>query len=494
MNSINQSTQIPWQEIFASTLLHSLWQGALIVISLWLIKNLIQKNSVYHYRLSLTALICVILFSIGTFVYLWNQNSTGFNSESFIAEVLSRPDVLHWFNLVWFMGSMMFFVRFLMSHYYLKKLIRTSKEIKDGHWLNIFQKISKYYSIKQPVNLLRSDHACSAFLTGFIKPAIIIPTSWVNQLSYKEAECILAHELSHVFNRDHWVNLFMQIAEIIFYFNPAIHILISHIKLERELKADSSACNYMKEPLVYAKLILKIEETALDSVPAISIGFFQQRKQLKRRIESVLSIKGGRREFTSSFSYLSLLAGLVLFGIVTKKDELINPSANSVCKIPTIEKQIDLGNPVKPITKVAVNSKNHKKLNLQKSKSSVKPESGLAIEKMHNETGTGEMETPEFIDEENIMTFHETLEESILQKIEREIRQEKNNRTTIIYEISKSKIDSNKALNSGNWMLPRQVKCYAPVETKTYIIIKTRNASGYEPEMDWNKPGRIRPR
>ncbi len=490
MKPIITESHVSFQEVFASTLIHSLWQGALIVLLMWLVKTGLAKNTKLNYILSLFALLAMVLVSICTFLFLWNQNTIGYYPHPFITDLLDKPEVLQWFNLIWLIGASLFFLRFLFSHFYLRKLIHRSTPLLDKRWMEIFQKLKNYYCINKSILLLQSDKVTSAFLTGVIKPVIIIPTSWINQLSYKEAECIVAHELSHVFNRDHWVNLFIQFSEIIFYFNPAAHILMSHIKLERELKADSSACYYLGEPLLYAKLILKIEETS-GFVPALTLPFFQQRKQLKRRIESVLQVKTSKNEFTSGLALVTLLISVLFFSSVAIKNpsslQIVSNTNPLSCET-NLPFKMDQAC-VKEMPGICLlerkNPKEIFKLNRLKEIKTMKP---LRVKIVKGNESDSNEDYGDLIAYEEHSNSHDL---DILAQIERDLKVEKNNKKTIIYEITKTKKDSNESLNGGNWDMPGQVKCYAPVETKTYIIIKSTNNATLESETDWNIPGRV---
>ena len=475
------------QEVFATTLIHSLWQGAIIVLFMWFIRIILVKSTRLNYVLSLIALLAMVSISIFTFFFLWNQNTVGYYPNSFITQVLDRPIVLRWINSIWLAGSTIFFLRFLLSHFYLRKLISRSAPLINNQWIEIFASIKNYYSIKKSIILLQSDKVSSAFLTGVLKPVIIVPVSWINQLSIKEAECILAHELSHVFNRDHWVNLFIHFSEIIFYFNPAAHILISHIKLERELKADSSACLYLKEPILYAKLILKIEESCV-FVPVLTLPFFQQKKQLKRRIESVLQIKSSKNEFTSGFAILALTLSVLFFGSIKVKDRSSITSLTELNSISCQQFTLKQDQTVKNenfsvcITEKKSQKPVHKTIKVINTMNSIKENTDKIEEFKLDENN-----------EELIAYEDESHDSDILQQIEKEIKANKNGRKTIIYEISKNmEVDSNESVNGGNSIVPRQIKYYAPVDTKTYIIIKSRNNTNFESDLDWNNPVKVR--
>lgn len=274
----------PWHELFASTLMHSLWQGALIVLLMWLLRIFYRKNPKVLYTLSLSALILIVITSVLTFVSLVYKPSLQLISITAFIPNLDQNLVLQYINQIWLIGCIVFCIRFVWSHIYIKRLIHVSDHLASDLWSHAFQKVCKHYKIQKNIVLLQSEKIGSAFLTGVIKPVILIPTAWINQLSAKEAECILAHEVSHALNKDHWVNLMMNLIEIVYFYNPAVHILLSHLKLERELLADASASNYINSKLEYAKLIIRIEESS-GLIPAFSLPFLDRKNNCANELK-----------------------------------------------------------------------------------------------------------------------------------------------------------------------------------------------------------------
>src|SRR5258706_9310288 len=123
MKPIIQTEHLSFQDVFASTLIHSLWQGAIIVFFVWFIRITLPKNTRLNYVLSLVALLAMVLVNVFTFFFLWNKNTVGYYPNSFITDFMDRPVVLQWINRIWLTGSSVFFLRFLLSHFYLRKLI-----------------------------------------------------------------------------------------------------------------------------------------------------------------------------------------------------------------------------------------------------------------------------------------------------------------------------------------------------------------------------------
>jgi len=456
-----------WQEVFASTILHSLWQGALIVLFMWMLRILYRNNPKVLYTLSLTALVLIVLTSIISFVSLIYKPSLQLISITALIPNLDQDIAVKYINQIWLVGCIAFCFRFVWSHLYIKRLIRVSEPLTNDSWSLSFQKVCKHYKLQKSIVLLQSEKIGSAFLTGVIKPVILIPTAWINQLTVKEAECILAHEVSHALNKDHWVNLMMNLIEIIYFYNPAVHILLSHLKLERELLADASASNYINSRLEYAKLIVKIEESS-GLIPAFSLPFFRQKKQLRKRIETVLNISGTKSEKYSGFAIMLLMAGMAFIKMNPNPPEVVclndskNPSTNkySVC---LENRKVEAKDKVaaRPIVK--------------------KKNSAKRIYKYESLNANQEL------------VFEEPSNHGFSVELEKAIRNELNQKTKVLLQMKQIGTEVNHTTDGGSWIVTKQIRCYAPEDDRTIIIVRmNKNTDNLvEPEHELLDPGTI---
>ena len=102
-----------------------------------------------------------------------------------------------------------------------------------------------------------------AVAVGFIRPVVLIPASWLTQLTPQMIEAIIAHELAHIRRWDLWVNLGQRIIETLLFYHPAVWWLSSRIRLEREMCCDEIAAGCFDREL-YAR--------SLESVAKIGQG------------------------------------------------------------------------------------------------------------------------------------------------------------------------------------------------------------------------------
>ena len=91
-------------------------------------------------------------------------------------------------------------------------------------------------------------------------------------LSSEETEAVLAHELSHIKNRDSQAKGLARVAHVAFPFDPAIRILEAAVHRERELLADRASSTFTRKPLALASALLKACSAAPSEVPRLSTG------------------------------------------------------------------------------------------------------------------------------------------------------------------------------------------------------------------------------
>ena len=64
------------------------------------------------------------------------------------------------------------------------------------------QQLAEQLEIKRKVQVWVSRYIDTPMIIGFLKPTILIPLASINQLSVKQLEAILLHELAHIKRND----------------------------------------------------------------------------------------------------------------------------------------------------------------------------------------------------------------------------------------------------------------------------------------------------
>ncbi len=275
---------------FTETLLHSLWQCAvLLLLSFFLSLCFKSLHPLFKRNLFYSIIGLQIVISICTFLYCFsNYSFTQWLTSSNIS-ILNNQQ-LQWLHsnaaLIFIVYIAIVIVRLFsmwlqwnkFKTFYTKALIKPSAPLKIFTQLKAFQ-----IGIKSNVSIWYSENIETPVTFGFLKPVILLPFSLVNNITIEEAESIILHELAHVKNNDYLLNWLLIVVENLYFFNPFIKILTHKIKQEREKNCDIQVINFGYDPLLYAQTLLKVAKNNSHS-PAFQIAAAKNTTQLLNRI------------------------------------------------------------------------------------------------------------------------------------------------------------------------------------------------------------------
>jgi beta-lactamase regulating signal transducer with metallopeptidase domain len=298
-------------------LLHSLWQAALLMLLYIIVDNLTHKNNApLAKRNFLYAAVTaqLMLFSLTFSIYFFTSqgiSSLG-NTIQNITVALGSENLkvlTPWiFSLYIFIiaGKL---IKAVYSWYHFKHQFKTGLQKPDVE-LKLFTQLKAYqFGIKRKVKLWLSHSVQTPVTFGFFKPIILLPVALVNNISAKQAETLILHELTHIRTNDYLLNWFLIIAETIFFFNPFVTELCKKIKLEREKHCDMNVISFEYAPSLYAETLL-LAERMKRLTPVFQLAAVNHKKYLLQRIRFFTSEKVLNKPL--HFNIVAPLIGLVL--------------------------------------------------------------------------------------------------------------------------------------------------------------------------------------
>ncbi|MDR1841980.1 MAG: hypothetical protein LBQ86_08705 [Holophagales bacterium] len=256
------------------TLLHSLWQGALIfVLAAILLRILRKKSPQTKYLVACVALGAMVALALGTYAYLANQAipespvMTQTAAASVGATIAATQDVwltyvipyIPWLSIGWMIGILVFSIRLFGGWCWLYLGIKRRAAPAPSEWQWRVDGLSRLLGVARKARLLVSDRVSAPMALGWIAPVVLLPASALLRLSPEALEAVLVHELSHVRRHDFIVNLLQSIAEALFFYHPAAWWLSGQIRELREHCCDDAAVKYVGSPISYASALAALE-------------------------------------------------------------------------------------------------------------------------------------------------------------------------------------------------------------------------------------------
>jgi bla regulator protein BlaR1 len=328
-------------EAICRTLLHSLWQGlALAIIAGLVVLGTRRAVVQLRYNLLLGSFILFIVAACSTFFIelqrIRNTQSEGLRIEAAAryesagaTETLSAPlAVPNYFEqaiqfcnrhaslivTIWFCILLLQMVRLLMGVRHVQRLRSTSTSEPDSFWKEKVASLVSELRLNPRIMLLESQLVKAPMVIGWLKPVILMPVGFMAQLHQSQVELILLHELAHIKRMDYVVNFFQHIAEIVFFFNPAV-LWVSHLlRDERE-----ACCDYMavggrvENKKAYLEALVYFQENTM-KVPSLAPAFPGTKNHLLNRVKRIIY---GQNKTLDAMEQIFLVATLLVIGVFT---------------------------------------------------------------------------------------------------------------------------------------------------------------------------------
>jgi beta-lactamase regulating signal transducer with metallopeptidase domain len=351
------------------TLLHSLWQISFVALILFVALRVLRESVAnFRYLASISALILSLILPVATFIYLStaaktevkpiNQPLPNLNIEPSlqsanpqpvqneiplsltnspkIVVTSSSPNILLILVGFWLIGVMIFSIRLAGGIWTVRRYKTRKVSAVENCWQEKFDELCESLQIRQKVKFLKSQMVEIPMVIGWLKPVVLVPASAFLQISPKELETILIHELIHIKRRDYLVNFVQSLVEILFFFHPGVWWMSAQIRSEREFAVDELVTQtFETKRFIYAKALANLEESRA-TAPILAMG--ADGGNLMKRIEKILN--GSRKINSKNVSIWSAVFAVTFVLGLTVGVYWIKASAKTTKKIAIVFKDV----------------------------------------------------------------------------------------------------------------------------------------------------------
>ncbi|MBU6469411.1 MAG: TonB family protein [Gammaproteobacteria bacterium] len=312
-------THVAW------SLIHFLWQGALVGLVYWGVRRALQNATPQiRYLLALGTLLVLLLLPLCTFFWLggWQANGGDADavlaSQAFVISASHAPSgltippaaqafpYLSWVVWLWLAGVACMGARAFWGWTQAENL-RPKSTSQPHPWQALLGELQQKMQMRRAVQLLASARIQAPLVIGWLKPVILIPPSAVCGLDWRQAEMILAHELAHIRRHDYLFNLLQITVEALLFYHPVVHWISRDARNEREFCCDDAAMQTCGDRLNYIKALAELEQHRLHASAALAASggaLWNRVYRLAYRIEPI-----GRLPVWSAL--LAILAALL---------------------------------------------------------------------------------------------------------------------------------------------------------------------------------------
>lgn len=245
-------------------------------------------------------------------------STTGWINDFGIAARRKTPSVI-WLILFifWITGIIVMILLMLESGIYFNNIKKSALPLQNPAIRKIYYNCLRELNIKKTIPVYSTAFLISPVITGLFKPCIYLPIHLFSGYNPDDIRYIILHELQHYKHKDTLANYLMDIAIIIYWFNPLVWYALKEMKNDRETACDSSVLeildkdNYKDYGNTLINFAGNISRLPFPFTNGISTGM----KQMQKRI---LNIAGYhtitfRKKLYSFFSYIITAVFLLCF-------------------------------------------------------------------------------------------------------------------------------------------------------------------------------------
>lgn len=323
MTSVNTLIDSPLISNLGWTLLHFVWQGALVGMAYAVARFMLRTTKpATLYMLALSALGLLTVLPIITFMHLnaIAPSAVASSSSAAYAAAVSNSTLIQHFHMliqplvpwsvpIWCAGVALMALRTFSGWKQASVLAAPASITHLPLWQPKVGQLATRLGITRIVRIATSAKILVPCTIGCLKPVILIPPSTIAGLSPYQLEMIIAHELAHISRHDYLVNLLQLLVETILFYHPVVRWISRDIRHQRELCCDDLAVRTCGDALDYARALTELAGLQHQR-PVTAIGL--DGGELVMRVDRLLYPRGDILHSTSGNGWFTAFVVAIL--------------------------------------------------------------------------------------------------------------------------------------------------------------------------------------
>lgn len=203
----------------------------------------------------------------------------------------SFPTVSYLPFALWACGMLVMIFFMLKSRIRLLEIERSALPLQNQKARKLYKKCVTEMGIKRDIPVYSTAFLKSPIIVGMLRPRIYIPIQLISDYSETDMRYMLLHELQHYKHRDSFINCLMNIAAIVYWFNPAVWCALRQARSDREIACDTFVLQMLDadDYIGYGNTLLNFAQKVSRSPFSLVAGIGGSAKQIRKRILNIAS-------------------------------------------------------------------------------------------------------------------------------------------------------------------------------------------------------------
>ena len=287
----------------------------ILLLSKWIFKNSLSGRMQYHLWFLLLGLLAVpfIPFRFISFPQIFSRLGSTKGSPNFVTQEVINTNITNpanWMNDftlsvnrdtpsiagyalfgIWMLGILMMIILVIKSTLRLRTLKESALPLQNENVRGLYHQCLNEMKIKRNIPIYSTAFLQSPIIVGLLKPCIYLPIHLISDYQVSDLRYMLLHELQHYKHKDALANILMNLAGVVYWFNPFVWYALREMRNDREVACDTSVLKMLAENDYedYGNTLINfVEKVSLSPFPFAS-SLSGNMRQMKRRIVNIAS-------------------------------------------------------------------------------------------------------------------------------------------------------------------------------------------------------------
>ena len=192
---------------------------------------------------------------------------------------------------IWIVGIFAMIILVIKSSLRLRTLEKSALSLQNPEVRRLYHQCLEEMGIHRNIPVYSTAFLKSPIIVGLLKPCIYLPIHLISDYNESDMRYMLLHELQHYKHKDAIASYLMNLAGVVYWFNPLVWYALKEMRNDREVACDTSVLKMLEEDAYedYGNTLINFaEKVSLTPFP-FAAGLGGNMKQMKRRIINIAS-------------------------------------------------------------------------------------------------------------------------------------------------------------------------------------------------------------
>lgn len=192
---------------------------------------------------------------------------------------------------IWIVGILAMIILVIKSSLRLRNLEKSALPLQNNEVRRLYHHCLEEMRIHRDIPVYSTAFLKSPIIVGLLKPCIYLPIHLISDYNESDMRYMLLHELQHYKYHDTIASYLMNLAGVVYWFNPLVWYALKEMRNDREVACDTSVLKMLEEDAYedYGNTLINFaEKVSLTPFP-FAAGLGGNMKLMKRRIINIAS-------------------------------------------------------------------------------------------------------------------------------------------------------------------------------------------------------------